>query len=59
MAKTQPPQPGTRGTSPSPNIDRASKTSWDSWHQHGNKTPGEAIANDKNVIRKPVNPGKK
>lgn len=46
MADT-PKQPATpaRGTSPSPAIDNASKTSWDSWSGHGNKTGTEILDN--------------
>lgn len=44
MAGT-PDNPGTRGTSPSPAHDKASETSWNSWNQHGNKTPQDALNN--------------
>ena len=58
MADKTPPQPSTpaRGTSPSPAHDRAAKTSWDSWHQHGNQNPSEAIADSPQ--KNPIEPGK-
>lgn len=59
MAKT-PAQPANppQGTSPSPSINRAAKTSWDSWHKHGNKDAAGAIADDKGSIRKEIDPSK-
>jgi hypothetical protein len=60
MAKT-PAQPVSppKGTSPSKNIQRGNDIAWDSWNQHGNKTPAEALSNDKNTVRKPVPTGGK
>jgi len=53
MAET-PKQPSNppKGQSPSPSINRAANTSWDSWHQHGNKDAAGAIADQQN--KKPV-----
>ena len=58
MADQTPPQPSTpaRGTSPSPAHDRAAEHSWDSWHQHGNKNPQEAIADSPQ--KTPIDPSK-
>jgi hypothetical protein len=51
---SQPKNP-PKGTSPSPSINRAADTSWDSWNQHGNKDPKAAIADQFN--KKPVPTG--
>ena len=56
-SKTSPPQPAQppKGTSPSPNIQRAADVAWDSWHQHGNKDAAGAIADQQN--KKPISVG--
>lgn len=37
-------------------VDNASKTARDGWNRMGNTTPQEALAVDKNLVRKPVDP---
>lgn len=51
--QTMPPTPGT---SPSKAIDNAAKVSQDSWNRHGNQTAEQALANDKAVVRKNIDP---
>ena len=48
-----------KATSPSPNIQRGIDQAWDSWAQHGNKTPAQALADKHTDHPVPVNGGKK
>ena len=50
------PPSGTQTNSSSTAVDRASQTSKDGWNRHGNLTPDQALQNDKNVVRKPLDP---
>jgi len=53
--QTMPPGSIPEG-SPSGVIDNARKVSRDGWNRHGNQTAEQALANDKNLVRKPIDP---
>jgi hypothetical protein len=53
--QSMPPSGVPEGT-PAKSVENARKVARDGWAQHGNKTPAEALQNDQNVVRKPIDP---